>query len=72
MKIKIYFYKDILFTVENTRMGYIFKAEYNSKILRQTYIGYDIKEAKKRFRLEMKREFIFDRLPIVTGKQISL
>lgn len=60
MKIEAHSYKDILFTIETTRIGYIFKAEHNLTILKQTYIGYSLPEAKKRFKLEIKREFIFD------------
>ena len=57
---KVYTYKGIIFTIEKNKIGYQCKAEQDFTILKQTYIDYTLHEVKKRFKLEIKKEFIFD------------
>ena len=59
---KVYSYKDALFTIEKNRHNahYICKCEYNYTILKETYIGYNLKEVKNKFKQLIRYQFFLD------------
>ena len=59
---KVYTYKDALFTIEKNRHNahYICKCEYGYDILKETFIGYNLKEVKNKFKEMIKYNFFMD------------
>ena len=59
---KIYKYKDALFTIEKNKhnLHYVCKCEYGFDILKETYIGYNLREVKRNFADKINYHFFMD------------